>query len=470
MDTTTGSSAAPAKKPHLLINRNFALLWIGDVVSALGDYSFSITLTIWVALSLGKGQSWAPLAITGLVLASALPMMVIGPIAGVYVDRWDKRWTMMAVDLIQFLLVGLLVLTTFWPGGHLPLGWQLGVIYADSFLLVAVDQFFNQAGNTLIRDIVPPDDQPRAIGRVLTMVSIGTIVGPSIGAPMFAFFGPRYALLINACSFLFSFALLAAIRPPQGVEGSKQAGEKKKFFPEFASGLRFLFNSRILRAMLIATVIYTIGTSALSALNVFFVTGNLHTPEALYGFVGGALGIGTLVGSIIGSRLIKRWGLAKVFWGSLLAMGVLILIYARLPIFAAALVVLFFLGIPSGTVSNAAGPLYFRVTPRNVLARTTAARVSIVSIAGLVGATLAGYLDSTILSNLHVTVFGAVFSSVDTIILGGAIFVLIGGVYAMIRVRDVPPPPEPAQVEAAPAEPATAAVQAADPQPSQEPA
>jgi predicted MFS family arabinose efflux permease len=468
MDMTTESSAAPAKKPHLLINRNFALLWVGDVISALGDYSFSITLTIWVALTLAKGQSWAPLAITGLVLTSAIPMMVIGPIAGVYVDRWDKRRTMLVVDLLQFLLVGILVLTTFWPGGHLPLGWQLGVIYADSFLLVAVDQFFNQAGNTLIRDIVAPEDQPRAIGRVLTMVSIGTIVGPAIGAPMFAFFGPRWALLANAVSFLFSFALLLAIRPPQVDRSSGQSGEKKKFFPEFSWGLRFLFNSPILRAMLIATVIYTTGTSALSALNVFFVTGNLHTPEALYGLAGGALGVGTLVGSMFGSKLTKRFGLERVFWGSILAMGVLILIYARLPIFALALVVLFLLGMPSGTVSIAAGPLYFRVTPREVLARTTAVRVSVVSVAGLIGAAIAGYLDSTILSNLHVTVLGIVFSSVDTIIFVGALLVIIGGLYAMRNVHV--PPPEPAAAQAAPVEPSTEAVQAAAPQPLQEPA
>ncbi len=465
---TTESADAPAQKSSWLINRNFALLWVGDVISALGDYSFTVTLTIWVGLTLAKGQSWAPLAITGLVLSSSIPMMIIGPIAGVYVDRWDKRWTMIIVDLLQALLVGILVLTTFWPGGHLPLAWQLGVIYADSFLLVAVDQFFNQAGNTLIRDIVAPEDQPRAIGRVLTMVSIGTIVGPSIGAPMFAFFGPRWALLINASSFLFSFALLLAIRPPQIAESSSQSGEKKRFFPEFASGLRFLFNSPVLRAMLVATIIYTVGTSALSALNIFFVTGNLQTPEALYGLVGGALGIGSLVGSMVGSTFVKRFGLAQVFGWSLLAMGVLMLIYARLPVFAVALVVLFIFGIPSGTLNVAAGPLYFRVTPRNLLARTTAARVSAASIAGLVGATLAGYLD-TILSSLHATVLGTVFTSVDTIILLAGLLVVISGLYALTKVHYAPPPAESAPAQAAQEKP-SAAVKAVDSQPSQEPA
>lgn len=470
MNTTTESAAASANKPNWLINRNFALLWVGDVISALGDYSFTVTLTIWVGLTLAKNQIWAPLAITGLVLAAMLPMIIVGPIAGVYVDRWDKRRTMLAVDLIQALLVGILVLTTFAPGGSLPLAWQLGIVYADSFLLVSVDQFFNQAGNTLISDIVAPADQPRAIGRVLTMVSIGTIVGPAIGAPMFAFFGARWALLINACSFLVSFALLLAIRLPPVAERSNQAGEKKKFFPEFAFGLRFLLNSPILRAMLITFIISTIGTSALTTLNIFFVTGNLRTPEALYGLVGAALGIGTLVGSLFGGKVIERFGLVQVFWGSLLAEGVLILIYARLPVFAAALVVLFLLGIPGVTMNIASGSLYYRVTPRDVLARTTAARVSVISIAGLIGATLAGYLASTALSGLHINLLGTVFGSVDTIILVGGVFAVISGLYALLNVHYKAPPPEPAVVSALSAQPSAEAIPAAESQPSQEPA
>ncbi|HEY7124280.1 MAG TPA: MFS transporter [Ktedonobacterales bacterium] len=486
MDTTTETSAAPAQKPNWLINRNFALLWVGDVISALGDYSFSITLTIWVGVVLAKGQPWAPLAITGLVLTSSIPMMVVGPIAGVYVDRWDKRKTMMVVDLLQALLVGILVVTTFFPGGSLPLGWELGTIYAVSFLLVATDQFFNQAGNTLIRDIVPQADLPRAIGRVLTMVSIGTIIGPSIGAPLFVAFGARWALLINTISFLVSFALILAIRPPHHEAASSASGEKKRFFPEFSFGLRFLFSSRILRAMLIATVVYTIGTSAVSSLNIFFITGNLHTPDALYGFVAAALGIGSLIGAMIGSTFVKRLGLERVFWGSLLAIGICTLIYARLSFFALALVILFLIGVPSGTLNVAAGPLYFRVTPRDVLARTTAVRVSVAALAGLVGTTLAGYLDSTILINLHVNAFGVVFSSVDTIILAGGVLVVIGGLYAMRNVHGAPslsetqaaqaPKKEPApEVESAPeiepaseAEPAPAAVQVADSPPSEE--
>ncbi len=467
MATTPGSADAPAKKSHWLINRNFAFLWVGDTISILGDFSFSITLTLWVSLTLAKGQSWAPLANSGLILAATIPMMVIGPIAGVYVDRWDKRRTMMVVNLLQALLVGVLVLTTFAPGGHLPLEWQLGLIYAVSFLLISNAQFYNQAGNTLVMDIVPPEDQPRAIGRVLTMVSIGTIVGPSIGAPLFAIFGPRWALLINAISFLVSFSTLLAVRPPQVAESSSKPDEKKRFFPEFASGLRFLFGSPILRAMLIATVIYTVGTSALNALNVFYLTGNLQIPEEFYGFAGSALGIGALVGSMIGSGLVKRLGLERVFWGSLVTLGVLILIYTRLPFYTLALGLLLILGIPTTTTTIAAGPLYFRVTPRNVLARTTSVRVSVVSIAGLIGATLAGSLGST-MSSLRVDVLGVVFTTYDTIIMAGGVFVLLGGLYAMAKVRNVPPPPQPAAAQPAQEEPAAAVVQIADPQPSQE--
>src|SRR5215472_11370731 len=100
-DTLAVSSQSPSLIDRLLVNRNFAFLWVGDVISALGDYSFGITMTLWIVVVIAKGQPWAALAITGLVLSGTIPPMIVGLFAGVFVDRWDHRLTMMIVDLIQ---------------------------------------------------------------------------------------------------------------------------------------------------------------------------------------------------------------------------------------------------------------------------------------------------------------------------------------------------------------------------------
>ncbi len=101
-----------AKTQTLFINRNFALLWFGQVISMLGDYVFTTTLTLWVVTTIARGQSWASLAVSGLLIASTLPTFLIGPFAGVFTDRWEKRRTLLWMDTLQALLILSLLLVT----------------------------------------------------------------------------------------------------------------------------------------------------------------------------------------------------------------------------------------------------------------------------------------------------------------------------------------------------------------------
>ena len=113
----------------LLINRNFALFWTGRAVSNVGDFVFDTTLILWVATRIANGKEWGPLAVSGVLLAATIPTFAIGPIAGVLADRWDKRRTMLLMDVLRALLVGLLVPLPF-LAGRLPLGIQLGAVYS----------------------------------------------------------------------------------------------------------------------------------------------------------------------------------------------------------------------------------------------------------------------------------------------------------------------------------------------------
>src|SRR6185437_1025089 len=123
---TPSATAAPKRASGPLINRNFALLWAGQSISFIGDALLDFTFALWIAFDLGRGQSWAPLAVSGVLAASSVGTLVIGPISGVFVDRWDKRRTMVAVILLQAILTAALLLfadvaplpfVSFFPGG-----------------------------------------------------------------------------------------------------------------------------------------------------------------------------------------------------------------------------------------------------------------------------------------------------------------------------------------------------------------
>jgi MFS family permease len=102
---TPGEIVAPAPKPSFFINRNFGLLWIGQAISDLGDMIYFVTLSLWIATIIAKNQPWAPAAVSGVMIATALPALLLGPLAGVFVDRWNKRLTMARMDMLRAALV-----------------------------------------------------------------------------------------------------------------------------------------------------------------------------------------------------------------------------------------------------------------------------------------------------------------------------------------------------------------------------
>jgi len=97
----TGHSVESRESPGLLANRDFVLLLCGQTVSNFGDIIFDTTLTLWIAVRIAPARSWAPLAISGVLAAATFPVLFVGPIAGVFVDRWNQRNTMLAADALR---------------------------------------------------------------------------------------------------------------------------------------------------------------------------------------------------------------------------------------------------------------------------------------------------------------------------------------------------------------------------------
>ncbi|MER6329312.1 MFS transporter [Streptomyces sp. NPDC001034] len=118
----------------MLINRDHRKLWIGQLVSQTGDFVFSTTLALWIGTVLLAGRPYAPVAVSGLAVAVPLATLLLGPPAGVFVDRWDRRRVMMGADLVRAALTGALTAVSFLPDGTLPEGAVLTAVYATVFL------------------------------------------------------------------------------------------------------------------------------------------------------------------------------------------------------------------------------------------------------------------------------------------------------------------------------------------------
>src|SRR5205823_4060655 len=88
-----------------LVNRNYAKLWYGQAVSAVGDTIFGTTLVLWVSQVLVRGSAWAPAAVSGILVAAGAAVGLVGPVAGVFVDRWNRKLTMMRTEAIRAAMV-----------------------------------------------------------------------------------------------------------------------------------------------------------------------------------------------------------------------------------------------------------------------------------------------------------------------------------------------------------------------------
>jgi MFS family permease len=453
----------PAPQPPFLINRDFALLWFGQAISNVGDFVLTTTLLLWIATRLARDQAWAPLAVGGISLAVSLPTLLVGPLAGVFVDRWDKRRTMLRMDAVRALLIlGLAALPLLAERG-LPGEWQLAAIYAVVVLATIAAQFFNPSRLALIGDIVEPPLRARASSLTLMTLSLGLILGPPLAAPLFFAIGAEGALLVDALSFGVSFLVLAAVRAPPPTPRSASA-PPASIRQEFVAGLRFAFGNRVIRTILLATVVTLFGSSAVNALDIFFLTANLHAPPDQLGLLGGATGAGILIGAPLAGWVAGRIGVPRTFWLATLAAGGLIVVFARLTGLVPVLAVLALLGLPGAGVNIAIGPILLHVTPRELVGRVSAIFTPVNNMAALLSVALAGYLASTVLRDFRATVLGLTLGPIDTIYTVAGLLIVVAGLYAARNLRaltmETPaaplpaPPPHPAD----PPEPSAASL------------
>lgn len=435
-DTTSDAlvkppSAQPSGRMGILINRDFALLWVGQIVSSIGDFALSATLVLWIVTRLAVNEPWAPLAVSGEFLALTIPVVLFGPLAGVFVDRWDKRRTMLTMDLARALLVGLLALLATSLGNSLPPAWLLAGVYGVVALSSICSQLFNPSRLALIGDLVSPEQQPRASSLMFMTVSLGVTIGPALAAPLYIAYGPVIALAFDALSFLVSFAALWALRAPKGARSKTTAGG---VLGELASGLRYFFRHRGLRTLLIVTALTLAGSSAINTLGIFFLTTNLQSPAAYFGLLSAATGIGVLVGSVCAVWIVPRLGPVRSFWISVLVVGGLIVVYARQTDFIWAVGLLLLLGLPSAALNVAIGPLILAYTPRAMVGRAAAIFTPATSLAAALSAALAGYLASTLLGGFHLGLAGIDFGPYDTVYLLSGVLIMASGIYAIGRL------------------------------------
>lgn len=417
----------------LLINREYAKLWAAGAISWVGDYVFDVTVILWIAVVLAPRESWAPAAVSGVIAAVVVATVVVSPIAGVFVDRWDGRRTMLGSDALRMILVGALVIMPLIPKGTVPMAVQLTCIYVVVFASTAISRFFTPARFAVMADVVHQEQRPRASSIDQATMSVAGMVGPPLAAPLLFATGVQWAMLVDAASFGLSFLIIYRMRIPSAVRDA--AAARTGFWTELRAGLSALTGSRVLIVIVASAMVANFGAYLLNTLNVFFVTHNLHAKPELFGLLDTAFGLGAVAGAAFAGRAAQRFGLARTFWVGLLGTGLMVLVYSRLSAFAAGLVILLVLAMPLSAMNTVIAPIVMRTAPREVLGRVFAIMQPAIQVMSVIAIGVAGWLSSSVLRGFHTDVAGLELGTYDTI-LGAAGLLISGcGLYAMTALR-----------------------------------
>ncbi len=370
-----------------LAHRPFRLLFWGKVVSNLGDWLDILALLTLIVYRWDLGAfGWG-----AYLIALTLPYAVIGPFAGVWVDRLPRKTVMVACDLARAVVV-------------------LGLVWAPNLpavlLFVTIQTvfstFFGPAQQATIRATVPPEDLLTANSLSQLADNAARLIGPGIGGLVLVLVGLRGSFIADAATFLISAAFL--LRLPRLARLPAPPTVRRRFWPEFRQGVHHIVRRRALlitvgcsvAASFFIRATDTIGAVVLKALGV--TTGQLGPSFTLLGlgYVAGALALGQW-GK--GRTPILIMGLGVLELGSLMAMlgtaAIEGLSGGAVAIFAA-FVSRFLLGFGFGALGVVYGTILQRETPDDLMGRVAATsemlKTTIPLVAPLIVGGLAAWL------------------------------------------------------------------------------
>ncbi|WP_035347418.1 MFS transporter [Edaphobacter aggregans] len=397
MSTTTAQPAAPPIDPELpapLSMRDvlgypmLRRLWYAQIVSVFGDFLalFAVIGVLTFSLHATAQQ------VTGVQIAYMLPIAVLGILAGVFVDRWPLKPTMVASDSIRAALVLLLIVAR-----------QPWHFYAILAAISVVSSFFSPAQGVAIRSAVPLHGL-RSANALMQQVMFGMrIVGPAIASFMVASFGPTSCYLLDSASFVGSALLIASLtfvattRPataqsPDQAAAPQNTSTLGQIWLDMKQGVDFILHHAALLFVILAMAAGMFVIGCFGPLIAVYVRDSLHASTRAFGVVAAMIGLGMLIGinglNTFGKRLSNT---LQVYSGLCGIAAGLILLTALTQIWSTVLGNLI-IGFSVAGIIVPSQTLFQQATPPELMGRVGSTFMSIVFAAQIAGLILSGLL------------------------------------------------------------------------------
>jgi MFS transporter, DHA3 family, macrolide efflux protein len=281
------------QKPVRLWNRNFLLLWQGQLISQVGQRAFNLAMIFFIKEATGSAT------LVGLMMMlSSLPGVLLGPLGGTFADHFSRKKILVYGDLINGLFVlSLAILMFVLPKETgLSLGWLFVVATAGAIIFA----FFTPAVQAAIPDLVPGNklDIANSLNQLALFISL--FIGMGLGGILYNATGAGVLFLINGITYLCASGSEAFIKIPQTVVATVGKGTSfKVFLSGTKEGLQYVWNRKGMRVLFLVAALLYLFIAPMYMLLPFYVEDYLKLDASWYGYLLMSLGIGSALGYLI---------------------------------------------------------------------------------------------------------------------------------------------------------------------------
>jgi DHA3 family macrolide efflux protein-like MFS transporter len=390
------------QSPYLRLarNRNFGLLWIGQLVSLFGERVHQVALAFLVFRATGSAVE------VGLTFAAtAIPNILLGPVAGAFVDRWDRRLTMIGCDLVRAALVLAVPFV---------IGINVALVYMLAFLIATVTLLFRPAKTAIIPRVVDERDLVTANSASSIADGAADLLGLPLAGILVATVSSQLelAFVLDSVTYVVSGILIWAMTVPRERLEDRAPLRPAAVWAEIVEGWQFLrrnaelFTNTVLSSVaqlavgaeIVATVPYAERVLA---------TGRL-SPEEVYAWILAAIAVGSVVGGTAVGALGERLPKGQLVIAGFIGMGLALVAAGLVTDVLAAIGIFFVVGVANMLFIIPTITLFQQRTPGRLMGRVVSSRQALVFGAIATSMAISGVLADVIGAGTVLVLFGAI--------------------------------------------------------------
>lgn len=386
----------PRASAATCLPRSFRWLWTGEAITVLGDRALGVTLPYLVFQQTQSQTMTALLALTGY-----LPGLLFGSLAGVLVDRWDRRTTLVGAQLLQGFVI--LLLLTGAP--------QVELLMPVIFAVRTLNILALPAGAALLPELVGDAPLARATAQLSVGHTSARLLGPVMGGLLAGLGSLPAVVCVDALTFLLAAACFTWLpkstgpRPVPRDVPPRRAGPA--LYAEWHDGLRWAVGQPLVRTLLLTGALTSLGGTLVDPYYAPYMQSVLRASPTDVGLLSTLIGAGTLCGSLIATRIVPRVALGPtVAVGTLLVGGLMLLMYRQAslePVFVLGAL----LGLPMVVANVASSTLLQLGTPPALRGRVTGTLATTTSLTGVLATGSAALLGNGVTPVPMLTLAGA---------------------------------------------------------------